>query len=140
MRADSQGAPGRERTPDPVPECLIPSLMLRMSQECLLGPRAPFSETGTISPSGIQSVLPPCQGTQHQRSLTSSLKGCIRAQVTPRAVHPGLLDRPTLSFPSSPLRPVHPEDSTEHAQKQRQLQEDQEQKVETADQRPWVEG
>lgn len=37
---------------------------------------------------------------------------------------------------SCPLRPVHPEDSTEHAQKQGHLQEDQEQEVDTAEQGP----
>ena len=35
-----------------------------------------------------------------------------------------------------PLRPVDPEDSTEHAQEQRHLQEDQEQEVGAAQQGP----
>lgn len=35
--------------------------------------------------------------------------------------------------------PVHPEDSTEHAQKQRQLQEDQDLEVDAAEQRPQLE-
>lgn len=38
--------------------------------------------------------------------------------------------------PRAPLRPVHPQDSTEHAQEQGHLQEDQEQEVDTAEQGP----
>ena len=36
----------------------------------------------------------------------------------------------------APLRPVHPEDGPEHAQEQGQLQDDQEQEVDTAEQGP----
>lgn len=38
--------------------------------------------------------------------------------------------------PTAPLRPVHSEDSTEHAQEQRHLQEDQEPEVDPAEQGP----
>lgn len=41
-----------------------------------------------------------------------------------------------LLLPRAPLRPVHPEDRTEHAQEQGQLQKDQEQEVDAAQQGP----
>ena len=47
----------------------------------------------------------------------------------------GATDFPGTS-PGSPKRPVDPEDSTEHAQEQGHLQEDQEQEVDAAQQGP----
>lgn len=46
------------------------------------------------------------------------------------------LGQVTLHSPRNPLKPVHPEDGTEHAQKQRQLQEGQDLEVDTAEQGP----
>lgn len=46
------------------------------------------------------------------------------------------LVKPTLSASGALLTPAHPEDSTEHAQEQGQLQEDQEQEVDSAERNP----
>lgn len=92
-----------------------------------------------LGPCRVQALLPPCPGVQSPQvslvqseelySWTGLSRGWWTAWWSP-------LVRLTLSASGAFLTPAHPEDSTEHAQEQGQLQEDQEQEVDSAEWNP----
>ena len=84
----------------------------------------------------IQAPLPPSGvDPESNVSLTQSA-GLSPSQGISGSLHFIALRQVILHFPRNPLKPAHPEDSTEHAQKQRQLQEDQDLEVDAAEQGP----
>lgn len=75
---------------------------------------------------------------QGRGSVFSRLSGCVSGQdIAGRGPWQVVLAKRCF-LTSCPLRPVHPEDGTEHAQEQGHLQEYEEQEVDTAEQGPWV--
>lgn len=104
----------------------------------------PPGGTGTIPPKGlgpcrVQALLPPCPGVQSPQVSLVQSEGLYS--------HTGLfrswwvawwspLVRLTLSASGALLAPAHTEESNEHAQEQGQLQEDQEQEVDSAERKP----
>lgn len=73
---------------------------------------------------------------QGRGSVFSRLSGCVSGQdIAGRGPWQVVLAKRCF-LTSCPLRPVHPEDGTEHAQEQGHLQEYEEQEVDTAEQGP----